>query len=260
MFRSTRPAVTDRYSATVAASASIAARRSLTARVAAASSSSSTTIGRPSTGSTSSASPRTTRRTWAMRNAQRPPSNVASDGSVWRREAITRAALATASARSAARPSQNIASAARVGTEATRSTCGSGATTGGAARSAPSTHTSFARRAVGRRGSSPSFRTRPLPPAITVTPSGPATACRRITTWARADPALTERRDRRQLRTRLEQREVEADARQPLDRSRPARRRASGPRGHRTRGRSPARRHLPSPRTGARARPSCSWR
>ena len=44
------------------------------------------------------------------------------------------------------------------------------------ARSAPSTQTSLARRADGRRGSSPDASTRPLPPAITSTPSGPATA------------------------------------------------------------------------------------
>ena len=38
--------------------------------------------------------------------------------------------------------------------------------------------------AVGRRGSSPGASTRPMPPGITVMPSGPATACRRTTTWA----------------------------------------------------------------------------
>ena len=96
-----------------------------------------------------------------------------------------RTVLAIASARSAARPSQNRASAARVGTDDPRSTCGSGgATISGAARAPPSTHTSFARRADGRRGSSPGSSTRPLPPAITVTPWGPATACRRTTTLA----------------------------------------------------------------------------
>ena len=96
-----------------------------------------------------------------------------------------RTVLAIASARSAARPTQNRASAARVGTDDPRSTCGSGgATITGAARAPPSTHTSFASRADGRRGSSPGSSTRPLPPAITVTPSGPATACRRTTTLA----------------------------------------------------------------------------
>ena len=137
---------------------------------------------------------------------------------------MTRAVLATASARSAARPSQNMASAARVGTDDTRSTCGSGATTGGAARSAPSTHTSLARRAVGRRGSSPSARTRPLPPAITVMPSGPATACSRITTSGGADPALAERRHGGQRGARLEDRQVEAMPVEPLDGGRPERR------------------------------------
>ena len=60
-----------------------------------------------------------------MRVAHRPDSYVASVGSARRRPATVRTVRATASARSAARPAQKRASAARVGTDAARSTCGS---------------------------------------------------------------------------------------------------------------------------------------
>ena len=66
------------------------------------------------------------------------------------RSSTTRSARAISSLRSTARPAQNNASAARVGTDAIRSTCGSGArrrTTG--ATAPPTTHRSFAVAAVG---------------------------------------------------------------------------------------------------------------
>ncbi len=101
--------------------------RSATARVAAASSPSRATIGRPARRlgverraahdaqhGGHAARPSARRRT-------RPATGPAGGG---RRS--TRAVLAIASARSAARPTQNSASAARVGTDEPRSTCGSG--------------------------------------------------------------------------------------------------------------------------------------
>ena len=66
------------------------------------------------------------------------------------RSRTTRSVRATSSVRSSARPAQNNASAARVGTDATRSTCGSGRRrpirTGSAD---PNTHMSLARAIVG---------------------------------------------------------------------------------------------------------------
>ena len=158
-----------------------------------------------------------------MRSAQRPPSNVASDGSVWRREAITRAVLAIASARSAARPSQNMASAARVG---------------------------HGRHEVDLRERGDDDRRRPVgaedphvlgqpsgrPPRIVPVVEDPTVAAGHHRDAVgtgdrvqpdddarRADPALPERRNRRQLIAGGEEWQIEAGTRQALDRSRPER-------------------------------------
>ena len=82
------------------------------------------------------------------------------------RELIAPIVRAIASARSDARFVQNSASAARVGTDRAKSTCGSEAATNGVSV-VPTTHTSLATHAVGNDGSSPGASTRPDPPGIT---------------------------------------------------------------------------------------------
>ena len=97
------------------------------------------------------------------------------------RSSTTSIARARISARSIARPAQNNASAARVGTEAIRSTWGNGSRRrrSGGATVPPTTQTSFAVAAVGRIGSSPAIITRALPPWSTSMPLSLATRCRR---------------------------------------------------------------------------------
>ena len=97
------------------------------------------------------------------------------------RSSTTSIERARISARSIARPAQNSASAARVGTDAIRSTCGSGSRrrSSGGATVPPTTQTSFAVAAVGRIGSSPAIITRALPPWSTSMPLSLATRCRR---------------------------------------------------------------------------------
>ena len=262
-FPSTRPAVTDRYSPTVAASASTAESRSPTARVAAASSASSTVIGRPSAPSASSGAPRTTRSTWAMRRAQRPPSNVASDGSVWRRDAMTRAVLATASARSAARPSQNM----RVGgPRRHRRVRGRPAA---AARRAPATGAVGAEHphVLGQAGRRPARVVAVVQdPAVAAGHHGhavgsgdgvqadddaspsPIRPSRNAGTVAGSSPGGERRAGRRRR------------AGEAVDRRRPVRRQRRILERRRSRGRWRARRRPPSPRTAGRERRSCSSR
>ena len=96
------------------------------------------------------------------------------------RDGAHRAVRAIASARSAERFVQYSASAARVGSERPKSTCGNRVPiTGATVR--PSTHTSFATHAVGRRGSSPGANTRPVPPGSTATFDPSSTANSRST-------------------------------------------------------------------------------
>ena len=133
---------------------------------------------------------------------------AAKPGSCSTRDATTRAVRAIASARSAERFVQYSASAARVGTERPKSTCGRrGPTIGASVR--PSTHTSLAMHAVGKRGSSPgastarcrrAARTRSTPSSTAnirtttaASPSGPPGAGRRRHVRQRRRPRSVER-------------------------------------------------------------------
>ena len=132
-----------------------------------------------------------------------------------------RAVRAIASARSAARPIQNSASAARVGTEAARSTWGSaGRRSRRASRSPPSTHTSLASGPSGGAGR----RRRPAPARCRRPSRAPRRAGDRVEPdddRRRGDVAVAEGRHRRPARRRRRAGRARAAAGEGLDRGRP---------------------------------------